>query len=169
MQDFKNKIMEQIKEILLDEIDESYQEEVLSGYMQSLDRQFKGLNVRPEFYDEALNDEVSTRSEILRGMSATQKLSSYVEDKAYQQLLSISNKGLEYAEERYTTGAIQKRSLCEKSKNAMRELLSSVKQFNKISAESYYNDGVLDFNYACGDDEIFSLRLSPYKDIGEVR
>ncbi|MBR3249735.1 MAG: hypothetical protein IKF83_03430 [Clostridia bacterium] len=92
-------------------------------------------------------------------MGSWDKLSTYLKDATYEELIILSNKGTEFGIKKYNTGETLNEKEAENCKQKMNKLLEQVREFNIIKAQLSYGDGILDYDYACGKSDIYSLRL----------
>lgn len=160
MEGFLNEILEQTKEELLRNVDETYHQELLSEYKSYLKKVFKGLRVKDEYYDSALKEEVSINNDLLKKYSSDDKLSLYLGDKAYEKLNALSYKAYQLGLKRANNNKVSDGSEISKYKEQMKTFLRDVREFNKLRAREVYNEGLLDFDYASGSTDIYSMRLS---------
>lgn len=159
MEEFIKKIIKQTKNELLKNIESEYYEELLKQYEQHLNMQFRGLEIKNKYYNEALEKEITLNNSILSKMDKLEKLSFFLPDKAYEKLATLSNRGIELGIKRYNENIYIDEKEAKKNRKKMEEHLKNVREFNKMKANVLYSDGVLDYDYACGNSDIFSLKL----------
>lgn len=108
---------------------------------------------------QRLDREIQKRRDLLTRFAPPTRLSLYVQDKALQQLSELSIKGMKLGLRRYNEGIQIDELIARTNIMKMAILLQSVKEFNVFRANGIYGDGVLDYNYASGKSDDFSLRL----------
>lgn len=159
MEEFINKIMEQIKDNLVDGVEPKYHDELLKGYEYSLQRQFDGIEVKEEKLDEFLKNEINKRNTMIKKYAPWTRLSLYIPDESLEKLASLSQEGFNLGLRRLNEGTLANILLVERNKYKMKALLERVREFNVLSAHQLYNDGILDYDFSCGKSDAYSLRL----------
>lgn len=86
------------------------------------------------------------------------KLSVVLEDKNLEELKKLSLEGMRYATSYVKDGTKIDVALANEKTKLMEELFNKVLDVNKVLAQNYYSEGVLDFEFATGTTNISSLR-----------
>ena len=151
--------------ILLCNIDEQDKEEVSRNYFNYLYSLYSDKDINNENYEKLLNIIVKIEKADWESRDKDTILFYFKNDESYNIISKLSKKAYTLASNR-----CQNNDICLSPKEAemyietMIKALDNVEDFNKIEAEELVSEGILDFEYACGNsNDITSLRIAHIK------
>ncbi len=161
MSELSNKIYNDTYSNLINGVDEKYIKEISNGYHEYLDIRFKDYSVDDaDVFIELMNKKLLRNDPNIR-------LSMFVKDSEYEKIACISQEGLNkaclYAENllsRNDSNPLINKDELVKVNTSLRSSLSKVKEFNKEAAKQLISEGVLDYEFASGNIDFMSFRLS---------
>lgn len=136
-----------------------YQREVKINYKNNLIEKYEDLTIDKSNVNEKLNKFIQFELSYWNNLSIDMKLSHFVKDKAYEEIIFISILGLQLAQKKQDENIAFDQKMATAYVERMNELLRIVKYFNKESAKMYFFEGILDFQYASGLTEEKSIRM----------
>ena len=160
----KNKFIKELYDrtinSILKDIGDKYVDQVKKGYMNYLIENYDEVYSEEDMY--LLDDNISDEINYWGNQQSVAKLSSFVEDGKFKNLIKLSDESYNLAKKKLYSASspisIDEAKI--KIKQA-EELLDEVESFNKIPAENLLSETTLDYQYASGiSNDIMSLRLS---------
>jgi len=154
-------IYEKVKDVLLLNVEERYKEEMARKYLDYLYKTYSSTNFDDYELDKVINFIVKAETNQWENVPVSYKLRRFIDDKNYEKVQIISNKGYVFAKEKIEKGASSIISKKEANDNCelLINLLPLVKDFNKQEAKQLVSEGILDFHYASSNVDIISLRI----------
>lgn len=157
-EEFITKLYEEVIKVIDNIIDEEYKDEVNSSYKKYLnDLYFENYQNRTD-YDHLFDIFSKTELSKWQNMSSDDIKSLLVKDEAFEKIKDISLQAYEYAQENKIPSISQKQA--DDDIKTLETLIDEVKDFNKEEAIGYIMEGEADLIYACGEDNITSIRMS---------
>lgn len=145
-------------------IDDNYKEQIKEGYRGYLEDMYKDYDFEDETFEEACNRNMDIENFRWNNMSNEEKLSELIEDKSFEEIKQISQKGYTAAKKRICQKDINQKTMDEMFANKNIEnlinLLPQVCEFNYQLANSLAAEGVKDLLYASGQTELLSMRIN---------
>ena len=153
--------------ILLNDVPEKYYKEILDGYKTYIYNKYSSFDFDNSQVskEELINRFINYEKESLKDETLTSKLSLFVRDEIFEKILEISRYGYKKAKEKYDKSLTEEFIIIDKNKaqeyiDFLNNNLSKVRDFNNIIASREVSEGILDYQYACGNvKDIMSLRL----------
>ncbi len=161
MSELSNKIYNDTYNNLINGVEEKFIKEISNGYHEYLDSRYKDYSAEDaDVFIELMN------KKLLRN-NPNNRLSMFVKDSEYEKIAYISQEGFNkaclYAENiisKNGSSPVVNKDELEKVNVSLRISLSKVKEFNRESAKQLISDGVLDYEFASGNIDFMSFRLS---------
>ena len=160
MEDFIYKIFNSVKVELLNGIDENYYQNIEEGFLNSLKSIYSKIDLSKKDYNAFLKSEIEDNLNYLKSCSPNLKLSLYVYDENFEKLNSLSLKAFHLALDKGNNDTTYSNDEALVDIRKMKEYLDNVLEFNSLSAFKIYDEGVQDYDYACGNTLSMSFRLS---------
>lgn len=163
MEKFINTIYDNIINIILEKIPNEYKEEVSKRYNDYLHEIYTDMYSSDDC-EEMIKICTNIEEKTWKKSPSEYILQTFVNDTAFNEIKKISGKAFKMAEEKNNNGKNFVDTL-EISQNIdlLGNLLNEVKDFNKVLAENLVSESILDFDYASGDTDVTSLRISHLK------
>ena len=147
--------------VILNDIDEKYKEEVSNNYLEYLYSMYSDKEINEQNYSKIVEILSKIEYEKWKRRDRKSKLYHLKKDKSFDVINDISKKAYSLASMHFEGKTIDvSKEEIDKNINILVNQLNSVEDFNKEEAERLVSEGILDFGYAIGkNDNVTSLRI----------
>lgn len=145
---------------ILSGISETDKEEVSNNYLNHLFSQYSKKEATKENARDILKGIIIRENKIWGNMDAITRLKLLKRDKSYDKISEISEQGFTLASLRLEDSSNTISSFeAEKNIDILIGELNNVNDYNLEDAKTLVSEGILDYKYASGNDELMSFRL----------
>ena len=156
------KVFDNMMNIILNGFSLEEHEEIKKAYYSYLEKNyFDTIKSSPaNSIDKCIIVITNMEKSVWTNQSRDYKLSLLAHDDALDKLGSLSEMAYKYAIERFESNRISlAKEEAIKYIDEMKTLYEKVESFNKAIAYSYMSEGIVDFNYSCGNTDNYSMRI----------
>lgn len=147
---------------VLNGINNSDKEIVAQGYLQYLYSLYSDKDFNEQNYTKMISVITEIEDKKWNSRDVNSKLYYFKTDNSFDIIDSLSKKAYSYALVRYQENKdTLSKEEADKSINTLIKELDNVDDYNRAEAERLVSEGILDYNYACGNsNDVISFRLS---------
>lgn len=163
--DIINKIYNRVINVILKDSSQENSKELSDSYRQYLINTYGDIDEQVINLEDVFNTIVEVELDKWKNVSILKKYSEFLRDDALKNIEQISLVGQRYALNRLRQKNILSISENEANQNIemLENLRPNVRDFNKTLADYYISEGTIDFEYACGKTNNYSLRVGRIK------
>lgn len=145
---------------MLNGIKEEYKEEVSANYMKYLIERYSNIEVTEENIKDYLRKIIISEKRMWEDHDVNYRLQLLKNDNSFDIIRDISQRGFNLATASLDDSSkVISKEEAEENINIMMRELNNVCDFNNNAARKLVSEGILDYKFASGNDELMSMRL----------